>query len=111
MYAVPACVIAVDLRGYGASSKPGGDAAHKTYAKSTMAKDLVTVMERLNHAKFFVCGHDRGARVSHKMCVDFPDHVSKVMVLDICPTLAMYSATDQEAATIYWHWLADRLWQ
>ena len=97
-------VIALDLRGYGGSSKPSSDPSHKMYAKSSLAQDVVTVMDRLNHDKFYVCGHDRGARVTHQLCVNYPDRVLKVMLLDIVPTLAMFEATDQTAATAYWHW-------
>ncbi|CAM6098621.1 unnamed protein product [Calypogeia fissa] len=97
-------VIAPDLRGYGASSKPHGSASHVEYAKSTMARDCVTVMKHLGFTEFLVCGHDRGARVAHKLCVDYPTLVKKVMFLDICPTLAMYSKTDQAFATAYFHW-------
>jgi len=97
-------VVALDLRGYGGSSKPASDASHKVYAKSTLASDVVTVMDRLNHDQFYVCGHDRGARVTHQLCVNYPDKVLKAMLLDIVPTLAMFQATDQVAATAYWHW-------
>jgi haloacetate dehalogenase len=97
-------VVALDLRGYGESSKPADDGSHKTYSKSTMAKDIATVMERLNYDKYFVCGHDRGGRVAHKLCIDYPDRITKVMFLDIAPTLAMYESTDQAFATTYWHW-------
>ena len=97
-------VVAPDLRGYGASSKPTDDGSHKTYSKSTMAKDVAIVMERLKYDKYSVCGHDRGGRVAHKLCVDYPDRVSKVMLLDIAPTLAMYENSDQEFSTKYWHW-------
>lgn len=94
-------LVVPDLRGYGESSKPG---SVKAYAKSEMARDLVSVMDRLGHASFFVCGHDRGGRVAHKMCVDYPDRVLKVMFLDICPTLAMFDKTDFDFAKAYWHW-------
>ena len=97
-------VIAPDLRGYGSSSKPEADDKHKEYSKSTMAHDIFVVMKHLGHAKYYVCGHDRGGRVAHKLCVDYPDHVLKVMFLDIAPTLAMYEATNQLFATAYWHW-------
>lgn len=97
-------VIAIDLRGYGASSKPTGDEHHKLYAKSAMAKDCIHVMADLGFHQFYVCAHDRGARVAHKLCVDYPQAVRKVMLLDICPTLAMYNNTDQAFATAYFHW-------
>lgn len=91
-----------DLRGYGASSKPETIAA---YAKSAMAKDMVDVMDQLGYTgKFYVCAHDRGARVAHKLCVDFPDRVEKVIFLDISPTLKMYESTSMEFANAYFHW-------
>jgi haloacetate dehalogenase len=97
-------VVALDLRGYGASSKPPGDASHGVYSKRTMAQDVVTVMDRLNYKKFYVCGHDRGGRVTHQLCIDHPDKVIKAMVLDIAPTLAMFEQTDKLFASVYWHW-------
>lgn len=95
-------VVLLDLRGYGSSSKPGGDVAQ--YVKSAMARDCAISMEQLGYKSFYLCGHDRGGRVAHKLCVDFPDRVKKVMVLDICPTLAMYEATDFDFAKAYFHW-------
>jgi len=98
-------VVALDLRGYGASSKPADtDGSHARYAKSAMARDCATVMARLDHPQFFVVGHDRGGRVAHKLAVDYPTRVRRLMVLDIAPTLAMYDATDRVFATWYWHW-------
>ncbi|KAG8410019.1 hypothetical protein J3458_019090 [Metarhizium acridum] len=94
-------LIIPDLRGYGESSKPPSIAA---YAKSAMAKDMIALMNHLNHETFFVCTHDHGARVAHKLLVDYPIHVRKAILLDICPTLSMYEATSQEFATAYFHW-------
>ena len=96
-------VVLVDLRGYGASSKPADLAC---YAKSAMARDCIAVMDALGHgsAPFFVCAHDRGARVTHKLCVDYPGRVRAAILLDICPTLAMYTATDFDFAKAYFHW-------
>lgn len=100
-------VIVPDLRGYGRSSKPArpaDPADHSLYAKSAMARDCVALMAHHGFERFAVCGHDRGGRVTHKLATDFPDAVSRAMVLDIAPTLAMYDATDMTFATAYWHW-------
>lgn len=97
-------VIAPDLRGYGRSSKPKDDGSHRTYAKSAMAKDVATLMNQLGHDEYFVCGHDRGGRLAHKLSVDYPNRVKKLMLLDIAPTLAMFEQADQVFATTYWHW-------
>jgi len=97
-------VVATDLRGYGASSKPPSDGTHVAYSKRAMAADQVEVMRHFGHERFLVCAHDRGARVAHRMAIDFPAAVERLMLLDIAPTLAMYEQTDREFATLYFHW-------
>ncbi|MEM5399719.1 MULTISPECIES: alpha/beta fold hydrolase [Paraburkholderia] len=97
-------VIATDLRGYGASSKPASDDTHAAYSKRAMAADQVEVMRHFGHERFLVCAHDRGARVAHRMALDHADAVERLMLLDIAPTLAMYEQTDREFATLYFHW-------
>ncbi|SPJ70998.1 related to haloacetate dehalogenase H-1 [Fusarium torulosum] len=95
-------LVLIDIRGYGKSSKPEDVSA---YAKSAMARDCIDVMDALGHTgSFFVCAHDRGARVAHKLAVDYPDRVRKFILLDICPTLAMYTKTDFDFAKAYFHW-------
>lgn len=97
-------VVASDLRGYGDSSKPHGKADHSSYSKRSMARDQHAVMTAFGHEQFFVLGHDRGARVSHRLAVDFPHSVRKLMLLDISPTLTMYENTTMAFAKGYWHW-------
>lgn len=97
-------VIASDLRGYGASSKPSGKEDHSTYSKRSMAADQHGLMQALGFDRFFLIGHDRGGRVAHRLAMDFPKSVMRLMVLDISPTLAMYENTTMEFAKGYWHW-------
>ncbi len=97
-------VAAADLRGYGDSAKPASDPAHATYSKRAMARDQVEVMSSLGFERFAVVGHDRGARVAHRMALDHPNRVERAAVLDICPTLAMYERTDMAFASGYYHW-------
>ena len=97
-------VVAADLRGYGDSSKPVGDADHANYAKRVMAQDQITLMAALGFSRFKVLSHDRGARVAHRMAVDHPACVERVAMLDIAPTLAMYTQTSESFARAYWHW-------
>ncbi len=97
-------VIAADLRGYGDSSKPPGEADHRGYSKRAMALDQVALMRELGFARFDVLAHDRGARVAHRLAIDHPDAVGRVVMLDIAPTLAMYRATNEAFARAYWHW-------
>jgi haloacetate dehalogenase len=97
-------VILTDLRGYGDSSKPDGGSRHENYSFRAMAQDQVDVMRQLGYNSFFLGAHDRGARVAHRMCLDHPDAVRKVCLLDIAPTLTMYRETNQEFATKYMWW-------
>lgn len=93
-----------DLRGYGDSSRPPGVADHGNYAKRVMAQDMVEVMRALGFDAFYLCGHDRGGRVAHRLALDHPAVVRKLMILDISPTRTMYEATDKMFATLYYHW-------
>jgi haloacetate dehalogenase len=97
-------VIAADLRGYGASSKPPGGPDHAGYSKRAMAQDMVEVMAALGFDRFAVCGHDRGGRVAHRMALDHEDRVTRLAVLDIAPTREMYRDTGETLARKYWHW-------
>lgn len=97
-------VICPDLRGYGGSFKPGATEDHTLYAKREMARDMVAVMEHFGHRRFRLAGHDRGARVSHRLALDFPDRVERLAILDIIPTLEHFQRTDMAFALGYYHW-------
>jgi haloacetate dehalogenase len=97
-------VIMTDLRGYGDSSKPPGNSNHSNYAKRTMALDQVEVMSSLGYEQFYLVGHDRGARVAHRLTLDYPQKVQKLALLDIVPTYQLYQNSDRELATAYYHW-------
>jgi haloacetate dehalogenase len=97
-------VVAMDLRGYGDSSKPPGGDDHAGYSKRAMALDGVEVMRALGHERFAVVGHDRGARVAYRMALDHPASVTKLAVLDILPTYEVYRSVNRLIATAYYHW-------
>lgn len=97
-------VVASDLRGYGQSDAPPGDARHEQYSKRQMAADQVGLMRALDMPRFAVCGHDRGARVAHRMCLDHPAAISAAAVIDIVPTRHLFQTTDAAFAAAYYHW-------
>lgn len=92
-------VVCPDLRGYGDSEKP-----RDGYDKKSMARDIHAVMQANGHATYAVIGHDRGARVAHRLALEFPDAVRKLCVLDIVPTHTLFARTDRHLAAAYWHW-------
>jgi haloacetate dehalogenase len=97
-------LVMTDLRGYGDSSKPQGTPDHSNYSKRVMAQDQVEVMKQLGFDRFDILAHDRGARVAHRLAMDHADSVSRLIMLDIAPTLAMYEKANNAFARAYWHW-------
>lgn len=97
-------VVATDLRGYGDSEKPDGGPEHINYSKRAMAADQVGVMKALGFDRFRVVGHDRGGRVAHRLALDAPQAVEKLVVIDIAPTATMYARTNMEFARRYFWW-------
>jgi haloacetate dehalogenase len=97
-------VVACDLRGYGDSSKPDGDADHAAYTFRAMAQDAVEVMRSLRFERFGVAGHDRGARVAFRLALDHPKAVSRMAALDIVPTHHVLSNITLGWALESYHW-------
>lgn len=97
-------VIMPDLRGYGDSSKPPSDPAHRNYSKKVMAQDIILLMDLLGHDGFSFAGHDRGGRVGHRLALDYPQRVKRCVFIDIAPTATMYALTDKNFATRYFWW-------
>jgi len=97
-------VVTADLRGCGDSSKPGSEPDHAGYSKRAMAGDQVGLMARLGFDRFAVVGHDRGARVAHRLCLDHPERVAAAALLDIVPTRYALATVDRSTAEAYFHW-------
>ncbi|HEV7969197.1 MAG TPA: alpha/beta hydrolase [Candidatus Acidoferrales bacterium] len=98
-------LVMTDLRGYGDSGKPpGGGGDHFAYSKRAMAQDQVEVMKHLGFETFALVGHDRGGRAAHRLALDHPEVLTKLVILDIVPTYLLYQQITQEFATIFYHW-------
>ena len=103
-------VICPDIPGYGKSFKPDIIENIKAYSKVNMASDIVNFMELLGFTKFYVLAHDRGARIAHRLALDFSEKIIKMILLDIIPTIEHFERTNMEFAMGYYHWfwLAQR---
>ncbi len=97
-------VVAPDLRGYGDSGKPPSDGDLSIYCKRTMAQDQVEVMAELGFQSYHVAGHDRGARVGHRMALDHPRRVKSFTSLDVVPSQAAFDSMDADLAFAWFHW-------
>lgn len=96
-------VVVPDLRGYGRSDKPAGDAAHLLYSKRQMARDQLATMAALGFERFMVAGHDRGGRVAYRLALDAPHAVSRLAVIDILPTADVFEGGPDSAMKLF-HW-------
>lgn len=97
-------VVTPDLRGYGGSMKPPATADHAPYAKTRMARDMIELMQKLGHSRFQGIAHDRGARVAHRLAIDYPEHAQRFALLDIVPTIEHFERADMAFALGYYHW-------
>jgi haloacetate dehalogenase len=69
-----------------------------------MARDQLGLMASLGFDRFDLVGHDRGARVAHRLALDSPAAVDRLAVLDIVPTRHVFANVDRAMATAYYHW-------
>ena len=97
-------VVATDMRGYGASSKPEPTDDHASASFRAKGGDQLEVMSQLGFPDFMVAGHDRGARVVHRLALDHPERITKAALLDILPTRTLYEHADAGFARRYWEW-------
>ncbi len=97
-------VVAADLRGYGDSGKPPVEGDAEKYSKRRTAGDMLEVMTALGHESFHVVGHDRGARVGHRLALDAPGRVRSFTTLDVVPSQAAFEAMDSSLAFAWFHW-------
>ena len=97
-------VILPDLRGYGDSSLPEPGADHINYSFRTMAGDMLEIMDQFGYDKFFVAGHDRGGRTVHRMCIDHPQRIRKVCLMDIIPNHYVWTNPTKAWVIGTWHW-------
>ncbi len=97
-------VIIPDLRGYGDSDTPAGDAENRAYSKREMAKDILGLLDALGIAHAHILGHDRGARVSYRFALDHPDRLDRLGIIEVVPTGDFWAAWNADLAMAAYHW-------
>ncbi|MFH4973708.1 hypothetical protein AB6A40_000417 [Gnathostoma spinigerum] len=73
-------VVAIDMRGYGESSKP---TAVSNYDSALLAKDVKECIEALGYQKAIVVAHDWGAAIAWKLATDFPEVIDRLVILNV----------------------------
>ena len=78
--------IAVDLRGFGQSSKPQYPGA---YGIETLAKDIAGVIENLGLAKCHVLGTSMGGFVAQALALERPELCDRLMLCHTAPQMSI----------------------
>lgn len=73
-------VIAPDLRGWGFSQAPSG-----SYAKATLAADIIALLDAEGLERVKVISHDWGAYVSFLLAMEHSERIERLVALDIVP--------------------------
>jgi haloacetate dehalogenase len=97
-------VILPDLRGYGDSSLPDAGPNSINFSFREMARDLVEIMEQIGYRRFMIAGHDRGGRTTHRLCLDHPERVIKVCIMDVVPNYHVWTNITKNWVIGTWHW-------
>lgn len=90
-------IVCADLPGYGRSDPPADGGG-----KRQVAARLVEAMATLGHSRFAVVGHDRGGRVAYRMALDHPEVVTRLAVLDVVPSAALWARADARLMLSFW---------
>lgn len=73
-------IIAPDLRGYNLSDKPEGI---QEYTLDKLVLDIKALIEKLNHRKIYLVGHDWGGIIAWELSEKFPELFYKIVILNI----------------------------
>ena len=103
-------VVCPDMRGYGASTHPGADAA---YDGRTLANDYKSLMERLGHDRYHIIAHDMGAPAALLLAADLPERVRSLTYLeepaalpDILSKKIQYTEQGTNMGGLWWWMMA-----
>jgi haloacetate dehalogenase len=97
-------VVCPDLRGYGQSTLPADAPEHAQSSKRAMASDVVALLRHFGRDQFAVVGHDRGALVAFRAAMDYPDAVTRLVVMDGLPVTEHLERLNETFVRTWWHW-------
>jgi pimeloyl-ACP methyl ester carboxylesterase len=83
-------VVAVDLPGFGASSR-----GNKLYSPEAYARFLRFVTERYIKRPFYLVGHSMGGAVSMRYAATWPDDVKRLVLMDVAGILHRITFTKE----------------
>lgn len=75
-------VVAVDLKGFGASSKPVPDEPGSSYDVPDLAEELIQFMDAAGFEQPVLVGHDWGGQVTWQVARAFPESISRLIIIN-----------------------------
>ena len=103
-------VVCPDMRGYGASTHPGVDAA---YDGRTLANDFKSLMKQLGHDRYHIIAHDMGAPAALLLAADSPARVRSLTYVeepaalpDILSEKIQYTEQGTNMGGLWWWMMA-----
>ncbi|WP_245464157.1 alpha/beta hydrolase [Rhizobium sp. NXC24] len=97
-------IVCPDLRGFGQSFQPLDSEDSRHSSKRAKSLDCVELMRALGYRTFGVAGHDRGSYVAYRLAMDYPEIVTKVVVIDSIPIIEHLERMDWQFARDWFHW-------
>jgi pimeloyl-ACP methyl ester carboxylesterase len=88
-------VYALDLRGHGDSSKPAC-----CYTQRDFARDVVAFMDAVGIGRANLVGHSMGSFVAHRVAVDFPWRLKRLVLIGSAPKVAGNPAAAELKAAV-----------
>ncbi len=79
-------VVAIDLPGYNKSSQPSGV---ENYQLQKIAADVKAVLKHFNEEQAIIVGHDWGGAVAWQFAMQYPDAVTRLVILNLPHPWAM----------------------
>ena len=90
--------VAMDMRGYGRSSRPR---AVDAYGYDSTARDVLAVLDYFGEERAVLIGHDFGANLAWHMAVHHPDRIRAVAALCVPYDMPLAGGTDVQPSTLY----------
>jgi pimeloyl-ACP methyl ester carboxylesterase len=90
--------VAMDMRGYGASSRP---LASSEYGFDRLAGDLLAVLDYFESPQAVLFGHDFGANLAWHMGIWYPERIRAIAPLCVPYDMQLAGGSDQRPSELY----------
>ena len=76
-------VVAVDMRGYGETQRPGGSYIHwRNYGVGEIARDVIELIKALGFQKATLMAHDWGGSIAWSVTDSYPEYVHQLIIFN-----------------------------